>query len=141
MSVRGSTTLLLAGRLTWLTALAFVLLVVSYASPAVAGDCIVGSRLYDNVNPSSCCTEASCLRGGCMAHAAHGDCILHARMVAVQPTILGGLKKFSLRSVPSVLSALDPTLIHRAQPPPRLAHPPSVTRYTDVHARTGRLLI
>ena len=141
MSVRGSTTLLLAGRLTWLTALAFVLLVVSYASPAIVGDCFVGSRLYDNVNPSSCCTEASCLRGGCLAHAAHGDCILHALMVAVQPTVLAGLKTFSLRRVPSVLSALDPTLIHRAQPPPRLAHPPSVTRYTDVHARTGRLLI
>lgn len=129
-------------RQSWpqLGALAFALLLVAFAATAYAADCMVANRTHHDVAASTCCSDMDCVGGGCLSHVAHRDCAREARAIAPQPACARSPSKFFTHYGASHVTANRAPLVLLAQPPPSHVGP-TIGRYADVYARTGRLLI
>lgn len=121
------------------------LFAVSLIGSAFADSCIAMSRGNAGVEaptPPCCAMKSACFGGGCSSSIQQTGCLSQATWSAVvQKHEIGGLPKF----VP-VLVAIEPastTAKKAASPPPLL--PPcrhaEIVDYSDIFARTGRLLI
>lgn len=123
-----------------LAALAFALLLVAFAATAAAADCMIANGTHHDIAASSCCSDMDCVGGSCLSHVAHRDCLREGRAIALQPVPAHGVSKFFTQPSVSPVTANRSPLVLLAQPPPPYVGP-TIGRYADVYARTGRLLI
>jgi hypothetical protein len=121
------------------------LFVASLIGSAFASSCMAmqrGSVGVEAPTPPCCAMKAACVGGACSSSGLHTDCLSQTAWSAVvQKYDAGGLPKF----VPVVV-AINPSPIMSAtaaSPPPLV--PPcrhaEIVDYSDIFARTGRLLI
>lgn len=121
------------------------LFVASLIGSAFASSCMAmprGSAGVEAPMPPCCAMKAACVGGVCSSSVQQTGCVSHAAWSAVvQKYDVAGLPKF----VPVVVAInSSPTIAATAASPPPLVPPcrhAEIVDYSDIFARTGRLLI